>query len=879
MSTRDQSPNQPLHEIEQLDRREGEVWRLALLMLAILGVGVAILAYQAMQKSQWRLDALPAGAGVLVILFGFYVWNRKRQIDELRGYARGFREVRDLSPSTEQLERLAEVISASRQGYRDLIDSFDHLIFTLSLEGEIRTVNQRMAQMFGCSYSEIVGHRLDEFLDEPRLGSLKGSVPWFVERRNWTGTVRARFKKNSAVHYFECVLQAVVKDGIVVGVSGLARDVTEQRESETRFTELFETLQEGVYFCDPDGILLDVNPAMVRMLGYSRREELVGSNIGNLYFETPQDAFPERKRSSHSASLMREITLRRKDGAAIICLDNSNATCDAQGRMIRHQGTLVDITVRKQAVLELQKAKEAAEAANLAKSAFLAHMSHEIRTPMNAVIGMTELALDTQLTREQQEYLTMVRDSGKSLLVLINDILDFSKIEAGKLNLDITDFFLHEVIADTVKVLELRARQRGLALSSLIPPGVPGALLGDPGRLRQILWNLIDNAIKFTERGEVVLRIEVESQSEIEACLHFSVSDSGIGIPDDKQQLIFEAFAQADNSTTRKYGGTGLGLSISSRLVSLMGGKIAVVSETNRGSTFHFTAHFGLQKRHAGAASAHAALRPHTREAPQSPREARRPLRVLLVEDNTMNQILAERLIRRRGDEIVVTSNGHEALAALESSQFDLVLMDIQMPEMSGKEVTAAIRQKEREKGSVERIPIIATTASTMKEDKETCLAAGMDAYLSKPIDRATLYEAIDELTGRAGEPPEQLADALPADTVFDRGAVLDSLDGDSELLHEIVGIFLTRYPNQIDKIRQALSTRDSKILERAAHSLKGSAANLLAHGVVEAASKLEEMGRAGSFAGSAGALQSLETEIMKLQSALGEFEKEYAGS
>ena len=471
MPTGNQEPNQPPQELDRLERKENEVWRLAILMLVILAVGVAVLSHQALQTSPWHLEALPIGAGVLIVLFGAYIWNKKREIDELRGFVRGFQKVQDSPPSAEQLERLAEVISTSRQGYRDLIDSLDHLIFTTSLEGEIRTVNQRISQVFGLSYSELVGHRMDEFFDEPRLEHLKDSIAWFEEKRHWTGTVRARLKKTGAVLYFDCVLQAIVKDGKVVGASGLARDITAQRESETRFTELFETLQEGVYFCDPGGSLLDVNPAMVRMLGYAHRDELVGNNIGKLYFDRPENLFPERMRTHNSASLMREITLRRKDGTPVICIDNSNAICDAFGRMIRHQGTLVDITVRKQSEEELQKAKEAAEAANPAKSAFLAHMSHEIRTPMNAVIGMTELALDTELTLEQREYLTMVRDSGKSLLTLINDILDFSKIEAGKLDLDSTDFSLRYGINDMVKILDVRAKQKGLELSIHIPAG------------------------------------------------------------------------------------------------------------------------------------------------------------------------------------------------------------------------------------------------------------------------------------------------------------------------------------------------------------------------------------------------------------------------
>jgi PAS domain S-box-containing protein len=876
MSTANQDPNMQPEELDRLERKENEVWRLALFMLVVLAVGVAVLSQQALQAGPWHLEALPIGAGVLIILFGAYVWKRKREIDELRGFVRGFQKVQDSPPSAEQLERLAEVINTSRQGYRDLIDSLDHLIFTISLEGEIRTVNQRIAQVFGLPYSELVGHRMQEFFDEPRLEHLKGSIAWFVEKRHWTGTVRARLKKTGAMHYFDCVLQAVIKEDKVVGVSGLARDITAQRESETRFTELFETLQEGVYFCDPGGDLLDVNPAMVRMLGYTHRDELVGKNIGDLYFDRPGDPFPERRRAHNSTSLVREITLRQKDGAPVICIDNSNAICDAFGRMVRHQGTLVDITVRKQSEVELQSAKEAAEAANLAKSTFLAHMSHEIRTPMNAVIGMTELTLDTSLTEEQREYLTMVRDSGKSLLTLINDILDFSKIEAGKLELDATDFRLRDAIEDTVKIFGLRARKKDLELSSQVSPEVPEALCGDPGRLRQILCNLIDNAMKFTQRGGVALRVDLESQSEQEVRLHFCVTDSGIGIPQDKQELIFEAFAQADNSTTRKYGGTGLGLSISSRLVGLMAGKMWVESEANRGSKFHFTARLEKQKEPAKRQDSRSGARLNVPNRRRPLQEKQKELRILLVEDNHANQIVAQKLLRRRGHSVVVADNGREALAALENERFDLILMDIQMPEMSGVEVTTAIRQKEKETG--EYIPIIATTASAMKEDKERCLQAGMDAYLSKPINRAALYEAIDEVTGRVTDAGPR-EDVRPHNNVFDLNAVLDSLGGDFELVIEIAAIFLAQAPKHMAKIQEGVKIQDPKLLEYSAHALKGTAANLLAQGVVEAASKLEEIGRAGSVDGAKEAFVLLEEELAKLQLALGEFEKEYARS
>jgi len=374
--------------------------------------------------------------------------------------------------------------------------------------------------------------------------------------------------------------------------------------------------------------------------------------------------------------------------------------------------------------------------------------------------------------------------------------------------------------------------------------------VGDANRLRQILSNLADNAIKFTDQGKVILNIEMESETEKDVCLHFSVVDSGIGIPLSKQQLIFEAFAQADNSTTRKYGGTGLGLSISSRLVQLMSGKIWVESEENRGSAFHFTARFGLQKQQAkeeapqrGGSSA--ALSTSRRPL----RAGRQELRILLVEDNTINQILVQRMLRKRAWNIVVAITGREALAALESERFDLILMDVQMPEMSGLEVTAAIRGKEKETG--EHIPIVATTASVMKEDRQRCFDAGMDAYIAKPIEKEILHETIDKLTGHSSEAGSGDSDARSHDPVFDVGAVLDSLEGDSDLLRDIVVIFLAQFPKHMESIREAISNRDPDLLQRASHALKGAAANLLAQGVVQAASKLEGIGRAGSISGS----------------------------
>ncbi|EPR44097.1 PAS/PAC sensor hybrid histidine kinase [Desulfovibrio sp. X2] len=612
---------------------------------------------------------------------------------------------------------------------------------------------------------------------------------------------------------------------------------------------------DGILIMDSDGRLLFANPAAEDIFGL-KAEELVGQNFG----------FPVTDGEST------ELDILTQHGTKVVEMRVVEIEWDG---MLAYLASLRDITGRKHMEMELAKAKEDAETANRAKSDFLAKMSHEVRTPMTGVVGMTELALATTLTPQQREYLEMVRQSANSLLSILNDILDFSKIEAGRLELEKKPFDLYRTLDLSIQIFKNLSRKKGLKLISRVEGFVPRHLVGDAGRLRQVINNLLSNAIKFTDHGEVVLSVRLvepehglpeDLEPGTAVRLEFSVRDSGVGIPADKQGLIFDSFSQLDNGRERPEAGTGLGLSISKQLVHLMDGDIRVSSVRGEGSTFVFTAMLSV-------ASPLSAPPPLTDDKMPDTTELK-PVRVLLVEDNAVNQIYATEILQQAGHTVVPVNNGRTAIALLASSDFDVVFMDIQMPDMDGLEVTRLVRNGEG-KARNPRVPIIAMTAHAMQGDRERFLEAGMDDYVSKPMNTEEVHAAMVRALRRGGTPPE--ATEAPAQAPVDAPKIPDVMEvmdkawfekmstTRHDFLKRMFDVFVREEPARLRALEEAVKEGNLKRISFLAHSLKGATSTLGAGAAREQAAALDLAAKSGDIEACRRYHQSLKTEMDRL--------------
>ena len=847
------------------------------------GIGAAVSGAASSWSDEYRLQR-PDGSHSFIC---------DRGIIERDAQGLALRMIGTMSDITRQ-KTLEQELRLSEERTREVLQNSLALICTHDLQGKFLAVNMEAAARLECDQQTLIGKTLFDVVpngDHQQLHeylqrlALKGSDEGLMtvvtsggERRVWNYRNRLQHDASGTAY----VIGFATDDTDRLRAEHHAKKAQTIAETSHREHKLrFEQTPLPVWIYDLETLaFLDVNEATLEHYGYTREEAMLMTVMD---IHPPETLEETRTRIQHvktgglGTETKRCSTHRTKNGVVI--------TVELFCRTITWEGRpaeivyVNDITQQAQSQLFLQAAKEKAEAANRAKSEFLANMSHEIRTPMNGVLGMTELVLDTKLDDEQRQYLNMAKSSAHSLMTIINDILDFSKIEAGKLEIDEIDFDMREAISDTIKSFSLRAEEKGLELLYEIAPEITRGLAGDPGRLRQVLVNLVGNAIKFTSQGEVVVSAKQISRDDESCEIQFSVADTGIGIPKEKQSAIFEAFTQADGSMTRNYGGTGLGLTICTRLVALMGGSIWIESEPGAGSTLHFTANFKFAKSEPVAViknapstlvgmevlviddnatnrriltktlslwkavpqevdngaeaiialrAASVAGRPFplilldaqmpemdgfavaeairrnpdwhsatimmlssagqrgdakrcrelgisayltkpigqedllkailaalgsktTAEAApvlvtrRLQREASKKLHILLAEDNRVNQIVAVRMLEKMGHTVCVAANGREALEVFAQNDFDLALMDVQMPEMDGFEATSAIRQQEAVSGK--RLPIVAMTAHALVGDRERCLEAGMDDYLCKPINHGDLIQALSKQT------------------------------------------------------------------------------------------------------------------------------------
>ncbi len=647
-------------------------------------------------------------------------------------------------------KKLEEALRDREAKFRLITENTSDNIWTMDLDGRLTFVSQSISKIRGYSAEEAIKQSFEEVIAPnslatayEKIGEISANVKLGLPVENVRMELELLCKDGSTVWTEININGMYDNDGAFVQLLGVTRDISKRRRREFELFKLSRAVEQSpvsIVITDVDGLIEFINPKFSKLTGYSA-EEAIGRNPRMLKSgNTPKSTYKDLWETITSGNIWKgEFNNKSKDGSLFWEHATISPLRDSAGVITHFIAVKENITEKKIIMAQLVNAKEQAEAATRAKGDFLATMSHEIRTPMNGVIGMTGLLLDTELDEKQRFYAETVSRSGEHLLMLINDILDFSKIESGKMTLELLDFDLWQTLEETSLMFAQRADEAGLKLSCLIEPGVPQYLKGDPGRLRQIVTNLIGNALKFTSQGSVTVNVSLAEEQDNSPTVRFEINDTGIGIPKSRLAAIFEPFTQANGSTTRKYGGTGLGLAICKQLAELMGGEIGVTSEEGRGSTFWFTTRF---ERCTGS-EVEQILHLSNQQTAVVTSSANRTARILLAEDNIVNQKVAQGILNQLGFKCDVVANGEEAMQALEMIDYDLVLMDCQMPEMDGFAATVKIRSQDTDVCRHD-VPIIAMTANAMKGDREKCLAAGMNDYLSKPVKKDELAAMLD---------------------------------------------------------------------------------------------------------------------------------------
>jgi len=907
-----------------------------------------------------------------------------------------------LTKRTQAEERL----KASETRYRQIIETAQEGFGEIDLYGRIIFANKRISDMFGYTQEEYIGLNIIEDLLFP--ADREAFKEKFTQRHSGETSIYEQCYRQKDGKAFWAIVSAspvLNESGVVQGSFAMMTDITNRVQSEqllqetyqnvesekNKLVSMIEGMDEGVVFADENLVVTEINSWLLKAVGQTR-EQVIGKKLESFHPEPVskkiEDLF-ERYRKQESTDTF--VVNRKLLGLDLLLRVQPIFRNDQFAGAILN---VINIT-------DLVKAQRTAEAASRAKSEFLANMSHEIRTPLNAIVGTLELLSDSELTKEQSDFLSMANSSADSLLGVINDILDFSKIEAGKLELNEIDFNLINTVETISDTMARRAQEKGLELLFHVRPDVPVVLKGDPGRLRQILINLLGNAVKFTQQGEIILEIRTVSAKDEKAVLKFSVSDTGIGIPKEKLEHVFESFSQADGSTSRNYGGTGLGLTISRQLVELMGGSLTIESEQGKGSTFSFTVRFDLGSakelivtdtvisleglpvlviddndtnrlilhdcclswgmRVVEAASGKEGL-VKIREArtgqddfrlvlldrhmPEQDgfyvaekikeefelekmtimmltsggqrgdaarcrdigiagylvkpikqselynavvsvlsgtamenrkslvtrhtiREDLSRLHILLVEDHPFNRKIALAILQKRGLAAKICKNGKEAVETLQKGDFDLVLMDIQMPIMDGYQATGAIR--EREKTTGEHIPIIAMTAHALTGDREKCIQAGMDDYITKPIKPDILIKKIGKWAKAKISSPEKLTPPAGRDD-SDLKPLFEKYETDMDFLRELAEMYIDITPEELDSIEKALNERNFEKIEKVAHSAKGAAMNFGLEKLGDLFFALEKAGKKNDFDAATDSLNKARTLYNPIESSLKRF-------